>query len=92
MIAHDFTDDEALNRRMNARQAHLDRAETMKRRGQIILGGPLLTDDDKMNGSIIVYEANDEAELRGWLAEDPYVTGRVWNNIEIRRMKFTRLE
>jgi uncharacterized protein YciI len=92
VIALDFTDGEAINRRMKERQAHLDRAAVMKQHGQLIFGGALLTADDQMNGSALVYEANDEAEVRRWIADDPYITGRVWNSTEIRQIKLAKTE
>ncbi|RKP24208.1 hypothetical protein SYNPS1DRAFT_7570, partial [Syncephalis pseudoplumigaleata] len=85
VIAEDFTDDDALSRRLQVRQAHLDRANTMKQQGTMLFGGALLTADEQtMNGSVIVFEANDEDEVRRWIAEDPYVVNGVWNDIDIR--------
>ncbi|KAI9594439.1 hypothetical protein BDF19DRAFT_423528 [Syncephalis fuscata] len=91
-IAHDFTDAEAPKRRLAVRQAHLERAQEMKQRGEILFGGALLTSDDQMNGSIIVFEATDEAQVRRWIADDPYVVGRVWDKLDIKPFRLAKLE
>jgi hypothetical protein len=83
--ALDYTDDEALDRRMAVRPAHFDGARKLKADGHFILGGAILDEVGKMIGSMAVVEFTDEAELRRvWLTVEPYVTGHVWERIEIR--------
>jgi uncharacterized protein YciI len=83
--ALDYTDDEALARRLAVRPAHFDGVRQLKAEGHFILGGAILDEAGKMIGSMAVVDFADEAELRArWLAVEPYVTGRVWERIEIR--------
>ena len=45
IVAHDGTDDEALDRRMAVREAHLEGARKRAASGMTILGGAMLDDD-----------------------------------------------
>lgn len=83
--ALDYTDAPAIDRRMAVRPAHFETVRKLKADGQFILGGAILDESGKMIGSMAVVEFADEAELRRvWLSVEPYVTGRVWERIEIR--------
>ncbi len=83
IIAHDGTDDGALDRRMAVREAHLERARERAAAGMTLMGGAILDDDGKMVGSASVVEVESRAELDAWLETDPYVTGDVWRNITV---------
>ena len=82
--AYDYTDPEAGERRLTARPLHLDRARTLKANGNFVLGGALLSPDERMIGSMMVLEFDDETQLRAWLDTDPYVTERVWEKIDVK--------
>ncbi|CAG8597945.1 4094_t:CDS:2, partial [Ambispora leptoticha] len=68
VIAHDYSDAEALSRRLSVREAHLVRAKESKEKGIIIFGGALLksakTDDnaDVDRGDSRSGDANGEAK------------------------------
>jgi uncharacterized protein YciI len=81
--ATDHTDDNALNRRMSVREAHLIRMREEKSKAVFILGGALLNDDNKMIGSVIIVCLPDEQSVRNWVAQDVYVTGKVWDKVSI---------
>ncbi len=84
--AHDFTDGQALERRMAARPFHFETARKLKADGHFVIGGAILNEAGQMVGSMMVVDFPDETSLQNWLQNDPYVTGRVWNpeTIEIR--------
>lgn len=84
--AHDFTDEQAPERRMAARPFHLETARQLKANGHFVVGGAVLNEAGQMVGSMMVVEFPDETALQAWLQNDPYVTGKVWNPeaIEIR--------
>lgn len=84
VIAKDGSDPEAPGRRQAARPAHLEGIAPMVERGEIIAGGALLDDEGRMVGSAVMCEFPDRAGLDAWLARDPYVTGGVWQEIEVR--------
>jgi uncharacterized protein YciI len=84
VTAHDGTDPEALARRMAARPAHLENVKPMVADGRIIAGGALLNDAGDMIGSVSLVDFPDRAALDHWLATDPYVTGKVWQTIDVK--------
>lgn len=83
ILADDFTDDDALSRRMAVRQQHLDRMAIEKEKGNFEVGGAKLNDQGKMFGSMLVINAENEAAAKEWINEDPYVKGKVWDKIII---------
>ena len=91
VIAYDGTDADALNRRMNAREAHLENIRTMKAEGSFIEGGAILNDNGQMIGSVVFVSFTSRQELDTWLAADPYVTGNVWQKIEVKPFRCVKL-
>jgi uncharacterized protein len=83
LTAYDGTDEKALERRMAAREAHLAVADGQKARGEMLFGGAILDDAGKMIGSAVVYNFPDRVAMDAAIAADPYVTGKVWQNITI---------
>jgi uncharacterized protein YciI len=83
VIARDGRDAEALARRMAARPAHFARLPGMMERGELHVGGAMLGDDGGMVGSVAIVEFPDRAALDAWLAEEPYMTGDVWRDVEV---------
>lgn len=84
VYAWDGTDDQALERRMKARPAHFKEANRLKANGNFVLGGAMLNDEGKMIGSTMVVQFETAAQLQGWLDAEPYMTGSVWEKIDIR--------
>ncbi len=83
IIARDGTDPEAPARRQAVRQAHLAGASKLREKGHLLVGGALTDDDGNMIGSAAVCQFETRAELDQWLATDPYVTGNVWQDIQV---------
>lgn len=74
----------ALEKRMAVRPRHL---EGMKALGkQVICAGGLLDEEGRMKGSALVMEFENRAALEAYLSSEPYVTGGVWEKIEIEPM------
>lgn len=84
IIARDGDDQEALERRMKARPSHFDGARQLKLDGQFIIGGAILDDNGKMTGSMMIVQFETEDELLQWMRNEPYITGNVWQTIEIK--------
>jgi uncharacterized protein len=84
VIARDGTDDEAKARRAAVRPEHLRQIAPRVERGEILLGGPILDEAGDMVGSVLLVEFETRGELDGWLTTDPYVTGGVWQDIEVQ--------
>ncbi len=73
-----------LEKRMEVRPRHL---EGMKALGkQIICAGGLLDEEGRMKGSALVVDFPDRAALDEYLANEPYVTEKVWQKIEVELM------
>ncbi len=91
IVAHDHTDAGALGRRLEVRQAHLENARCAKDKGQFIAGGAILDITGKMIGSTLYLRFASRKELETYLAADPYVTGKVWDKIEIKEIRLVDL-
>lgn len=83
LTAYDYTDEKALERRMNAREAHLQRAMDQKEDGTFLLGGALLNAEGQMCGSMILFDVPNRAYLDVLLEEEPYLTQQVWEKVTI---------
>ncbi|MDB5142408.1 MAG: hypothetical protein JWQ66_1121 [Mucilaginibacter sp.] len=87
VTAYDYTDVDALQRRMNVRPHHLDGAKELKETGNFVLGGAILNDEDKMIGSVMILQFEDEEELQAWQQTEPYITQKVWESYDIKPFK-----
>lgn len=85
--ALDFTDEQALERRMQVRPAHLENVKELKIKGRYFVGGALLNEAGKMIGSAMIVQFETPEALQEWLNNDPYITGKVWDRIEIKPFK-----
>ncbi len=73
-----------LEKRMEVRPRHLEGMERLK--DHIICAGGLLDENGKMKGSALVVEFEDRAALDEYLANEPYVTEKVWEKIVVEIM------
>jgi uncharacterized protein len=87
VIAYDGKDDRATERRLAARPAHLDLVKKFAADGKFLYGTAILDDGDMMIGTSLVCDFPSRAELDAWLEVEPYVTGKVWQRIEVHRCK-----
>jgi uncharacterized protein YciI len=87
IIGRDGTDEKALERRMAARESHIALGNSMREQGKALYGVAILDEKDKMVGSVYICDFESREELDQWLKEEPYVTGNVWQNIEIEKCK-----
>lgn len=91
IIAHDFRDPGALARRQQHRPAHIEGVKRMKVEGTFIEGGAMLDDEGRMVGSMVLVDFASRAEVDAWLAADPYVTGQVWEHVQVRAFRRVQL-
>jgi len=82
-----FDKENALDLRMATREAHL--AWARDQHGKIRMAGPMLSESDTMAGSLFFLEAENEAEVRAFNAEDPYTKAGLWDRVEIKRFRST---
>lgn len=82
----DGTDAEAPARRQTAREAHLQHI------GQSLawvkMAVATLDAAGQPNGSLLITEFPDRAALDAWLAQEPYVQQKVWQEIVVTSGRF----
>ncbi|SKB24739.1 YciI family protein [Malaciobacter marinus] len=81
IIAYD--NDNALDKRLEAREAHVEGARKLMAEGKIIEAGALIEEDQMVGSTLFVNFENDD-ELNEWLESEPYVTNNVWNMDEFQ--------
>ena len=91
ITGYDYTDDGALERRMNVRPHHLDGAKALKASGNFVLGGAMLNDDGKMIGSTLILQFENEEELEAWKQGEPYITQKVWETVDVKPFKVAQV-
>lgn len=91
IIAQDFKDSEALNRRLTVRPIHLERMKVEKAKGVFIMGGAKLNENGNMFGSMLIVDLPDKEAVQAWVAADPYITGNVWETVEITPFKIAEV-
>lgn len=83
IIGYDAKDEGALDRRMAAREEHLALVRKMRAEGKILFGMAIVDKDEKMIGSLMIGNFKDRAECDAWLAIEPYVVKKVWDEITV---------
>lgn len=74
---------DSMAKRLENRPAHLAYLASLGAR--VRAGGALLTPDQKsVVGSLIVFEAADEAEVAALLANDPYAKAELFSSSDIK--------
>ena len=69
--------------RAENRPAHLEFLK--KHSGQIVIAGPLLSDDgQQMAGSLFILEFDDRAAVDGFLKSDPYAKAGLFASVDVR--------
>lgn len=88
IISQDTPD--SLQKRLAARPAHLERLETLKNQGRLLLAGPhpAIDSDDPgsagFTGSLVVAEFADLASAQHWADTDPYVAAGVYAEVRVK--------
>ena len=87
MTAMDYTDAEALDRRMANRDAHLAGLKKMTLAGTFLSGGAILDAEGRMVGSSAHVAFDGRDGIDNWLKNDPYTLGKVWEKFDVREVK-----
>ncbi len=67
--------------RPQLRESHL---AYIRSTGMVRLAGPMLGDDGKPVGSLLIVEAQDMDAVRAFAAADPYAKADLFDSVEIR--------
>jgi len=63
----------------------------MHKEGKLLFASALLNSNENMNGSVMFAEFPSEEDLRNeWLANEVYITGKVWEKVIIRKAKVAK--
>ena len=81
---------DSLEKRKNARPAHLARLQALQDEGRLLMAGPFPAVDAAdpgpagFSGSLIVAEFDSLAAAETWAAADPYVAAGVYAQVAVR--------
>jgi uncharacterized protein len=85
LIAHDWAGQDALARRMAARDEHLKLGRELHDAGHWLYAAGIVGDAGTLVGSMIVCDFASRQEMQEkWLGREPYIVHKVWQKIEIR--------
>ncbi len=87
IIARDFKDKDALSRRLAARAAHIELSNEALAKGQQLFAAAMLNESGEMCGSVMVVDFPSRKHVDEWLSVEPYMTGRVWEQVEVTPCK-----
>ena len=85
--------DQSLSKRVQARPSHLDRLQTLKSEGRLILAGPHPSIDNEdpgeagFTGSLVVAEFDSLSDAQAWADADPYVAAGVYAKVIVKPFK-----
>lgn len=83
----------SLERRLQARPAHLQRLQALQQEGRLLLAGPhpaIDTDDPGpagFSGSLVVAEFASLEDARAWADQDPYLAAGVYQSVTVKPFK-----
>ena len=83
----------SLEKRKQARPAHLARLEELKEQGRLLLAGPhpAIDSDDPgsagFSGSLVIAAFEDLAAARTWADADPYVAAGIYQKVVVKPFK-----
>ena len=93
IYAEDVAD--SLSLRQSARPAHLERLQTLRDTGRLLLAGPNPAIDSEdpgsagFTGSTVIAAFDSLAEAQAWAKSDPYVEAGVYANVRVKPLKIT---
>ena len=83
----------SLDKRLQARPAHLERLHQLKSEGRLILAGPFPAIDSPdpgpagFTGSLVVAEFRSLEDAQSWANDDPYVAAGVYESVVVKPYK-----
>lgn len=83
----------SLAQRLQARSAHLERLQTLRDEGRLLLAGPHPAIDSEnpgdagFTGSLVVAEFASLAAAQQWADADPYIAAGVYQQVKVKPFK-----
>ncbi|MBZ0093390.1 MAG: YciI family protein [Burkholderiales bacterium] len=91
IIGSDTAD--SLDKRLNARPAHMERLKALQADGRLVVAGPFPAIDSSnpgpagFTGSLIVADFDSLDAAQAWADTDPYVIGGVYASVSVKPFK-----
>ncbi len=91
IISQDVED--SLEKRLSARPAHLERLQTLKAEGRLLIAGPHPAIDSEdpgsagFTGSLVVAEFESLNAAQDWADNDPYIAAGVYQQVSVKPFK-----
>ncbi len=82
ITAHDRKN--MLEKRMAVRPRHLENMARIN--GKVVCAGGILDEDGKMAGSVLILDFTSRELLDEYLAGEPYLTEKVWEDVRAEPM------
>lgn len=85
--------DNSLPLRQTARPAHIERLQTLKKEGRLLIAGPHPAIDTSdpggagFSGSLVVAEFDSLAAAQNWADSDPYMDAGVYSKVTVKPFK-----
>lgn len=79
----------SLELRMQTRPPHVEYLTGLNETGKLKMAGPLLDDDGKPCGSLLIVEADDKAGAKALSEGDPYAKAGLFETVEVRGFNWT---
>ena len=85
----------SLEKRRQARPAHIERLQALKEQGRVLLAGPFPAIDSEepgdagMTGSLVIAEFESLAEATRWADVDPYMLAGIYQKVTVKPFKKT---
>ncbi len=83
----------SLDKRLSVRPAHIERLQTLKAEGRLLIAGPHPAIDSEdpgtagFTGSLVVAEFDSLADAQAWADVDPYVTAGAYEKVTVKPFK-----
>ena len=78
-----------LEKRLAVRPRHLENMAQIK--GKVICAGGILNEEGKMAGSVMILEFASRDLFNEYLANEPYIIEKVWENVRVEQMNVVML-
>jgi len=83
ITGRDGSDPGALERRLQVREAHMRGVDELVNQKRLLFAAAMLDAAGSMIGSTMIVDFESRDELDRYLATEPYVTGHVWQSIDV---------
>lgn len=91
IVAQDV--ENSLQQRLQARPAHLERLQMLKKQGRLLVAGPNPAIDSSdpgdagFSGSLIIAEFDNLNDAKSWADADPYIKSGVYQSVSVKPFK-----